>query len=290
MENSTIIQKIKRLEIATKGLSKQLFSGEYHSAFKGSGMTFSEVRNYAYGDEVRTIDWNVTARYNEPHIKVFEEERELTVLLLIDLSGSTHFGTKTTSKKNLAIEIAATLAFSAMANNDKVGALIYTNKVELYIPPKKGKQHVFHILNSCLHFNQTNGQTDLNSAIEFLHKTQKKRTITFIISDFIEAELPFNKLHFLHKKHDLVAVRISDPSEEALPNLGFVELLNSETGTRTWVDTSDMKIQKEFKEQSVENQEKWAKSLSRLGIDSIHCSTENDPFPQLVQLFKKRKK
>ena len=289
METNDLLKKIKRIEITTKGLSKQLFSGYYQSAFKGSGMTFSEVRNYAYGDEVRTIDWNVTARYNEPHIKVFEEEKELTVLLMIDLSGSSNFGTSAT-KKNLAIEIAAVLVFTAAQNNDKIGAIIYTDKVEQYIPPKKGKKHAYAIINACVNFTQTAEETNLSEAIKHLQSVQKKRAITFIISDFIDDSNYLEKLPFLHKKHDIVAIKTRDSGEVTLPDFGYIELFNAESSLKTWVNSSDQKVIDYLAKKEVESTKKWKNSLLKLGIDSIVCSTDQAFIPSLVQLFKKRKK
>jgi uncharacterized protein (DUF58 family) len=288
VDTKELLQKIRRLEIRTRGLTKHIFSGEYHSAFKGRGMAFSEVRDYQVGDEVRTIDWNVTARYNQPYVKVFEEERELTVMLLIDVSGSSEFGIQNKSKKDLALEIAAVLAFSALANNDKVGAIFFADQVERYIAPNKGKQHALVILRELIeHTSQTKG-TNISEGLKFLRNTQKKRTISFVISDFID-ENPFMEgMRITKKRHDTIAVRITDPNEFDLPNAGLLPLFNAESGEVTWVNTSSVDFREKVREDFKEKEEKLISELKRSGIDTVSLKTDEDFIPPLTKLFKSR--
>ncbi|MEY3198504.1 MAG: hypothetical protein RJA13_462 [Bacteroidota bacterium] len=288
METKDLIQKIHRLEIKTKGLTKQIFSGEYHSAFKGRGMAFSEVRDYHFGDEVRTIDWNVTARYNTPYVKVFEEERELTVMLVIDISGSEEFGTTEKTKKELALEIAAVIAFSAVANNDKVGALFVSDKMERYIAPAKGKKHVLFILRELIEFKPKSKLTNLNEGLRFLRNTQKKRTISFIISDFIDSNNFMEGMRLTKKRHDTIAIKISDNAEKTLLDVGLVQLFNAETSETTWVNSSAKWVRETFKANFMEEESNTLFSFKKAGIDCVSCSTDQDIVKALVKLFHQR--
>lgn len=288
METKELIKKIRRLEIKTKGLTKHIFSGEYHSAFKGRGMAFSEVRDYHFGDEVRTIDWNVTARYNDPYVKVFEEERELTVMLVIDISGSEEFGTTERTKKDLALEIAAVLAFSAISNNDKVGAIFVSDCVERYIAPDKGRKHALVILREMIEFKAKSKLTDLNEGLKFLRNTQKKRTISFVISDFIDPNNFMEGMRLTKKRHDTVAIKLSDRAEFELPNVGLIQLYNAETGETTWVNSSSKEVRERYKNDFLENESRTMNELKKVGIDSVSCTTDQDIIKPLVALFKQR--
>ena len=288
METSELIKKIRRLEIKTKGLTKHIFSGEYHSAFKGRGMAFSEVRDYTIGDEVRTIDWNVTARYSTPYVKVFEEERELTVMLIIDVSGSSAFGSQDRSKKDVALEVAALLAFSAIANNDKVGALFISDKVERYITPEKGKQHALVILRELIEFKPTSQATNLTEGLKFFRNTQKKRTISFVISDFIDENNFMDALRLTRKRHDLIAIKISDHAEKELPNAGFIRFFNAETGETSWVNSGSEEVRNQFEALFNEREKAITTNFKRSGIDCVSLTTQSDFIPPLVQLFKRR--
>ena len=288
MEVAEIIKKIQRLEIKTKGLTKQVFSGEYHSAFKGKGMAFSEVREYQLGDEVRTIDWNVTARFGNPFVKVFEEERELTVMLMIDLSGSNTFGLGSKSKKELAIEIAAVLLFSAISNKDKVGAIFITDKVEKYIPAGKGRNHALLILRHLIEFHPENKGTNLNEGLKFFRNTQKKRCIAFLISDFQDENNFIEGIKLSSKKHDLVGINIKDKSEFELPKLGIVQLYNAETNKASWVNTNAVSVQAKFKNQAITKQNRIIDEFKKAGVDLATITTDEDYIPILMKLFKKR--
>lgn len=288
MDAKAILEKIKLLEIKTKSLSKQVFSGEYHSAFKGRGMTFSEVREYQTGDEIRTIDWNVTARFNEPFVKVFEEERELNVLLVIDVSSSQSYGIQSKSKLELALELAAVLSFSAIANHDKIGALFYSNQIEKYIPPKKGRNHGLVILRELSEQNTKNKQTNLVEALKFIRNTEKKRSVVFVISDFIDENSYLDALSHTRKRHDVVALKISDELEINLPNLGIVPLQNSETGEWHWYNTSSSDFKKNYSEQFEKSNAIFKSEMRKRGIDSIEISTGDDYYHNLVQLFHQR--
>ncbi len=276
------------MEIKTKGLTKHIFSGEYHSAFKGRGMAFSEVRDYHFGDEVRTIDWNVTARYNDPYVKVFEEERELNVMLVIDISGSEEFGTTERTKKDLALEIAAVLAFSAISNNDKVGAIFVSDCVERYIAPDKGRKHALVILREMIEFKAKSKLTDLNEGLKFLRNTQKKRTISFVISDFIDPNNFMEGMRLTKKRHDTVAIKLSDRAEFELPNVGLIQLYNAETGETTWVNSSSKEVRERYKNDFLENESRTMNELKKVGIDSVSCTTDQDIIKPLVALFKQR--
>jgi uncharacterized protein (DUF58 family) len=288
METKEILKKIQKLEIKTKGLTKHVFSGEYHSAFKGRGMAFSEVRDYQLGDEVRTIDWNVTARFNSPFVKIFEEERELTVMLIIDVSGSSEFGSTVKSKKDLALEIAAVLAFSAISNNDKVGAIFVSNKVEKYISPEKGRNHALIILRELIEFKPENKGTNLNEALRFFRNTQKKRSIAFVISDFFDTNNFMEGMKVSRKKHDMVAIRLFDPAEFELPKMGLVQLFNAETGKTTWVNSNSVLVQDYYTKEGVLSETKIKDDFKRAGIDLATFSTEQDYIPVLMKLFQRR--
>lgn len=289
MNTAELIKSIRTLEIKTKGLTKQVFSGQYKSAFKGRGMAFSEVRDYQVGDEIRTIDWNVTARYNSPFVKVFEEERELTVMLLVDISGSSEFGFELRSKKQRQIEIAATLAFSALANNDKVGAILFSDQIELYISPKKGREHILLILRQLIEFEAKSQGTNLTEALKFLRNTHKKRSISFLISDF-ECDNPFMEDAKRTKKHhDLVAIKVNDHSEQKIPLSGWIQFLNSETNEKTWVNAGSESTQQLFKNEFELRENNLSDEFKRSGIDHVFIDTEQNIVPPLVQLFKSRR-
>lgn len=288
METKELIKKIHRLEIKTKGLTKHIFSGEYHSAFKGRGMAFSEVRAYHFGDEVRTIDWNVTARYNDPYVKVFEEERELTVMLVIDISGSEEFGTSEKTKKDLALEIAAILVFSAIANNDKVGAIFVSDQIERYIAPEKGRKHALIILRELIEVKAKSKLTNINEGLKFLRNTQKKRTITFVISDFIDHNNFMEGMRLTKKRHDTIAIKLSDLAEKEMPNVGLIQLYNAETSETTWVNSSSKEVRNKFRYAFLENELKTFNELKKAGIDSVSCSTDMDIVKPLVALFHRR--
>ncbi len=289
MNTVELIKTIRTLEIKTKGLTKHVFSGQYKSAFKGRGMAFSEVRDYQIGDEVRTIDWNVTARYNSPFVKVFEEERELTVMIMIDVSGSSEYGSEKRSKKQRQIEIAATLAFSALANNDKVGAILFSDKTELYISPQKGREHVLLILRQLIEFQPKNTGTNISESLRFLRNTHKKRSVSFLISDFESDESFMDDMKRTKKHHDLVAIKVNDFSEYNLPLSGWILFFNSETNDTTWVNASSESTKKLFKKEFDFRQSKLSDEFKRSGIDHVIIDTAQNIVPPLVQLFKSRR-
>jgi uncharacterized protein (DUF58 family) len=289
VNTAELIKSIRTLEIKTKGLTKQVFSGQYKSAFKGRGMAFSEVRDYQVGDEIRTIDWNVTARYNSPFVKVFEEERELTVMLLVDISGSSEFGFELRSKKQRQIEIAATLAFSALSNNDKVGAILFSDQIELYISPKKGREHILLILRQLIEFEAKSQGTNLTEALKFLRNTHKKRSISFLISDF-ECDITFMEDAKRTKKHhDLVAIKVKDHSEQKIPLSGWIQFFNSESNETTWVNARSESTQQLFKNEFELRENNLSDEFKRSGIDHVFIDTEQNIVPPLVQLFKSRR-
>jgi uncharacterized protein (DUF58 family) len=288
MDTKELLKKIKRLEIRTKGLTRHIFSGEYHSAFKGRGMAFSEVRDYHFGDEVRTIDWNVTARFNDPYVKVFEEERELTVMLVIDVSGSEQYGSQEKTKKELTLELAAILAFSAISNNDKVGAIFVSDKVEKYIAPDKGRKHALIILRELIEIKPERKGTDLREGMKYFRNTQKKRSIGFVISDFIDDHDYIEALKVTRRKHDIVALHVHDKAEQELPDMGIVQLYNAETGATTWVNTNSKSAKERHKEQYLERERFLTKELKKAGIDLASISTEEDFIKPLVKLFQTR--
>ena len=287
MSTLALLKKVRKIEIKTKGLSNHIFAGEYHTAFKGKGMAFSEVREYQPGDDIRAIDWNVTARYNAPFVKVFEEEREMTVMLLVDVSASGNFGTKEQFKRELATEIAAILAFSAIKNNDKVGVIFFTDKIEQFIPPKKGKSHILRIIREVLAFNPEGKGTDIAGALEYFNSVIKKRSICFILSDFISKK--FDKpLKIASRKHDLVALRIHDKREDSLPNVGLLPMQDAETEEMVFVDTSSNNIRDIFMKNRASNITSLKKLLPSSGVDLIDISTGTDYVRPLINFFKTR--
>lgn len=288
METSELLKRVRKIEIKTRGLSKNIFAGEYHSAFKGRGMTFSEVREYQYGDDIRSIDWNVTARHNRPYIKVFEEERELTVMMLIDVSGSRNFGTISKLKKNQITEIAAVLAFSAIQNNDKIGVIFFSDKIEKFIPPKKGRTHILHIIRELIDFTPENKQTNIGGALEYMTNSLKKRCTCFILSDFIDDKSFEHTLSIANKKHDVVALRIYDPRENELPPVGLMYMTDAETGESMWVDTSDARLRENYKKFAFEKEKELSNSFKRSGVDSASIRSDEDYVRALMSLFKKR--
>jgi uncharacterized protein (DUF58 family) len=289
VNTAELIKSIRALEIKTKGLTKQAFSGQYKSAFKGRGMAFSEVREYQIGDEIRTIDWNVTARYNTPFIKVFEEERELTVMLILDVSASAAFGSERRSKKQRQIEIAATLAFSALSNNDKVGAILFSDQTELYISPKKGRDHVLLILRQMMEFEPKHSGTDLKEALKFLRNTHKRRAICFLLSDFEDDDIFIDDMKRTLKHHDLVAVKVKDKAEFKLPVGGFIQFFNSETNETTWVNASSERTKSLFEKEFEFREQNLLQKFKSSGVDYVLFNTEENIVPPLVQLFKSRR-
>ncbi|HRU62027.1 MAG TPA: DUF58 domain-containing protein, partial [Bacteroidia bacterium] len=269
------------------GLSAHIFSGEYHSAFKGRGMAFSEVREYTPGDDIRSIDWNVTARFGHPYVKVFEEERELTVILLVDVSASGDFGTKQQFKRQLMTELCAVLAFSAIQNNDKTGVIFFSDRVEKFIPPKKGKTHILRIIRELIEFKPVNRKTDLAVALQYLTNAIKKRSICFLISDFYSENFE-RELKLANKKHDLVALEIIDPREESLPDIGLVRFEDAETGTSQWIDTGDPAVREAFQKNMHVRSRRNADLFARSGVDTVRLSTDRSYVQPLMQLFKKR--
>ena len=286
-----ILKKVRQIEIRTKNIVNDFFGGDYHSNFKGRGMTFSEVREYVPGDDVRSIDWNVTARTGKPHIKIFEEERELSVLILIDVSSSGVFGSKKDLKINLGIEIAAMLSFSAIKNNDKVGLALFSDKVEKYIPPKKGKKHVLRLITDIMNhdFDNTNKRTSIKNAIDFANKISKRKSVIFLISDFIDDNF-WNELKFLNFKHDLVGLQIYDSYEKKFPNIGLINIHDSETGMSTWIDTSSKKNREKFEKNSNEKLNNFSKKCKNIGFDLLQISTDDDYIKFLMQFFRSRAK
>ncbi len=287
MSTSALLKKVRKIEIKTKGLSNHIFAGEYETTFKGKGMAFSEVREYQPGDDVRSIDWNVTARYNAPFVKVFEEEREMTVMLLIDVSASGNFGTQEQFKRELATELSAILAFSAIKNNDKVGVILFTNKLEQFIPPKKGKSHILRIIREVLAFQPTGKGTNIAGALEYFNSVIKKRSICFILSDFMSKEFD-RPLKIASKKHDLVALRIHDTREDTLPNVGLVPMQDAETEKMIFVDTSSKKVRDNFAENRLQATEKLRKLFPASGVDLIDITTGTDYVKPLINFFKTR--
>lgn len=287
METSDIIQKVRKIEIKTKGLSNHIFAGEYHSAFKGRGMTFAEVREYQFGDDVRTIDWNVTARFGHPYVKIFEEERELTVMLMIDVSGSRVFGTVSRLKMDIVTEVAATLAFSTIQNNDKVGVIFFSDRIEKFIPPKKGRKHVLHIIREMIDFKPESTRTDIASAVRYLTNAIKKRSTAFLISDFMDEGFE-KELTIANRKHDIVALQVYDIRETEMPDVGLVKLKDAETGERIWVDTSDARLRKSYRNAWGQSQLELQKTFSKSGVDSVSMNTADDYVKSLMKLFRMR--
>lgn len=288
METSELLKRVRKIEIKTRGLSKNIFAGEYHSAFKGRGMTFSEVREYQYGDDIRNIDWNVTARHNRPYVKIFEEERELTVMLMIDVSASRNFGTISKLKKNQITEIAAVLAFSAIQNNDKIGVIFFSDKIEKFIPPKKGRTHILHIIRELIDFYPEDKQTDIEQALEYMTNSIKKRCTCFVISDFIDEHDFAHALAIANRKHDVVALRVYDPRENQLPPIGMMYLRDAETGEQMWVDTSDKKLREAYEKYAFVREKELDAIFKRSGVDVANIRSDEDYVRALITLFKKR--
>ena len=284
-----ILKKVKRIEIATRGLVNEVFSGEYHSVFKGRGMEFAEVREYQLGDDIRNIDWNVTARVGHPYIKVFDEERELTVMLLVDVSSSGNFGTTNQMKGEVAAELCAVLAFSAIKNNDKVGLIIFSDKIEKFIPPRKGKQHVLRVIREILFFKPEESKTDLNVSLEYLSRVIKRRSIVFLVSDFLTEDYE-KSLQVANKKHDIIAINILDPREIEMPSVGFIELEDAETGETVIVDTSNSSIRSSFYSQSKEERDKREKFFKSIGVDNINIHTDQSYVEPITRFFRMRAK
>lgn len=288
METSELLKRVRKIEIKTRGLSKNISAGEYHSAFKGRGMTFSEVREYQYGDDIRNIDWNVTARHNRPYVKIFEEERELTVMLMIDVSASRNFGTISKLKKNQITEIAAVLAFSAIQNNDKIGVIFFSDKIEKFIPPKKGRTHILHIIRELIDFYPEDKQTDIEQALEYMTNSIKKRCTCFVISDFIDEHDFAHALAIANRKHDVVALRVYDPRENQLPPVGMMYLRDAETGEQMWVDTSDKKLREAYEKYAFVREKELDAIFKRSGVDVANIRSDEDYVRALITLFKKR--
>ena len=284
-----ILKKVRQIEIRTKNIVNDFFGGDYHSNFKGRGMTFSEVREYVPGDDVRSIDWNVTARTGKPHLKIFEEERELSVLILIDVSSSGVFGSKKNLKIDLGVEIAAMLSFSAIKNSDKVGLALFSDKIEKYIPPKKGKKHVLRLITDIVNhdFENSNKRTSIKTAIDFANKISKRKSVIFLISDFIDDNF-WNELKFLNFKHDVIGLQIYDSYERNFPNLGIINIHDSETGENTWIDTTSKKIRDKFQKNSIEKLNSFSKKCKNIGFDLIQISTDDDYIKFLMQFFRSR--
>ncbi|EJL64259.1 DUF58 domain-containing protein [Flavobacterium sp. CF136] len=287
MDTKELLKKVRKIEIKTKRLSNHIFSGEYHSSFKGRGMTFSEVRQYQYGDDIRNIDWNVTARYNEAHVKVFEEERELTMMLMVDISGSEGFGSKSQFKKDIVTEIAATMAFSATQNNDKIGLILFSDNVELYIPPKKGRSHVLRVIRELIEFEPKSQKTDIAQALKFLSGTQKKKAIVFVISDFMSENYE-QTLKIASKKHDITGVRVYDIREEKIPNLGMVTMLDAETGKIQLVNTGSKSVRMNYEKHYQERVNYFKEIFSKSGAGVVNTRVDENYVTKLLGYFKSR--
>lgn len=288
METAELLKKVRKIEIKTRGLSRQIFSGEYHSAFKGRGMAFSEVREYTPGDDVRTIDWNVTARFNSPYVKVFEEERELSVVMLVDVSASGYFGTHSQYKKDLITELCAVVAFSASTNNDKIGVIFFSDKIEKFIPPKKGKSHVLRIIRELINFKAESKGTDLELALKYLTNVIKKRSTVFLLSDFYAKDNYTDALKIANKKHDLIALKINDKTELEIPKVGLIKLKDNETGKIVWADTSSKEFQKQFKVNVLKREQGMKDKFNKCGVDYCDIYTHEGYIKPLMNLFKRR--
>ncbi len=288
METSELLKKVRQIEIKTRGLSNNIFAGQYHSAFKGRGMAFSEVREYQFGDDIRDIDWNVTARYSKPYIKVFEEERELTVMLMVDVSGSSVFGTQHALKKEVITEIAATLAFSAIQNNDKIGVIFFSDKIEKFIPPQKGKKHILYIIRELIEFTPQNKATDISQALRYISNAMKRRCTAFLISDFIDPNNLKDALTIANNKHDLVAVQVYDHREKELPAVGLMKVKDAETQADKWIDTSSSKVRNQYKNWWNELQYNVQDAMKKSRVDFVSIATDDDYVLELMKLFKRR--
>lgn len=293
METSDLLKRVRKIEIKTRGLSRHIFAGQYHSAFKGRGMAFSEVREYRYGDDIRSIDWNVTARFNQPYIKVFEEERELTVMLLIDVSGSEHFGTSLQYKNQLVTEIAAVLAFSAIQNNDKIGVILFSDKIEKFIPPQKGRKHILRIISDMLNYKPQSKETNIAEALKYLTNAIKKRCTAFVISDFIDMDNNSQQrfadaLSIANNKHDVVGIRVYDKRETELPSVGLVKFKDAESGFYSWVDTSDSLVRNNYSKWWLQASDSLKTAFTKSKVDWTSISTDEDYVKPLILLFKRR--
>lgn len=288
METSEILKKVRKIEIKARGLSSQVFAGQYHSAFKGRGMAFSEVREYQYGDDVRDIDWNVTARFHRPYVKVFEEERELTVVLMVDVSGSLDFGTQVQMKRDMVTEIAATIAFSAIQNNDKIGVVFFSDKIEKYIPPKKGRKHILYIIREMLDFRADSKRTDIRQVVDFLSSVQKRRTTAFILSDFYVRNDFLHSLQIANRKHDVVAIQVYDPRARELPDVGLMKIVDAETGYEQYVDTSSKRLRQAYNRYWNSRQNELQEIFTKSNVDSVSIATNDDFVKSLLGLFNQR--
>lgn len=287
MDAKELLKKVRRIEIKTRGLSQNIFAGEYHSAFKGRGMMFSEVREYQYGDDIRDIDWNVTARHNKPYVKVFEEERELTVMLLVDVSGSRLFGAVGEEKREMIAEIAATLAFSAIQNNDKIGVIFFSDKIEKFIPPKKGRKHILFIIRELLDFTPESRGTDIAMVLRYFSDALKKRCTTFLISDFIDEKDYYKALSIASNKHDVYGVQVYDKRDSQLPDVGLMRVADLETGAEQWVDTSSKRVRNDYNRWWYERQQNMSDTLKRCRVGSVSVATDEDFVSALKGLFQK---
>ncbi|MBO4870599.1 MAG: DUF58 domain-containing protein [Muribaculaceae bacterium] len=288
MERNELLKKVRKIEIKAKGLSQNIFAGEYHSAFKGRGMTFSEVREYQYGDDVRDIDWNVTARYGKPYVKVYEEERELTVMLLVDVSASRSFGAVGDLKREVMAHVAATLAFSAIQNNDKVGVIFFSDKIEKFIPPQKGRKHILLVIRELLDFKPTSKGTDINHVLEYMTSALKKRTTTFLVSDFIDTKDFEKAMSIANHKHDLIALQIYDKRESQMPDVGLMRVLDAERGTERWVDTSSRRVRQAYDRWWYDRQQQMSSVVQRCNVDLMSVATDEDYVKALMALFRRR--
>lgn len=288
MDANELLKKVRKIEIKTRGLSRNIFAGEYHSAFKGRGVIFSEVREYEPGDDIRDIDWNVTSRHNKPYVKVYEEERELTMMLLIDVSGSRGFGACGESKMEKMAEISATLAFSSIQNNDKVGVIFFSDKIEKFIPPKKGRKHILLIIREIINFRPESHGTDIDVALRFLTNVMKKHSTAFLISDFIDNHDYFKSMSIANRKHDLAAIQVYDKRDADIPNVGLVKMRDMETDELVWVDTSSRYVRKEYAKAWYERQQKISSVTARCGVDMTSVSTDEDFVKALLELFRRR--
>lgn len=288
METSEILKKVRKIEIKTRGLSQNIFAGQYHSAFKGRGMAFAEVREYQFGDDVRDIDWNVTARFRKPYVKVFEEERELTVMLLVDVSGSLDFGTHSRMKSEMATEIAATIAYSAIQNNDKIGVVFFSDRIEKYIPPKNGRKHILYIIREMLDFKPESRKTDIGGAMEFFTRVMKRRTTAFVLSDFYDRHDFFKQMQIANNKHDVMAIQVYDKWAKALPDVGLVKVVDAESGHEMYVDTSSKKVRAAHARYWIERQQMLKDTLSRANVDWVSVATDDDYVKAMMHLFASR--
>lgn len=288
METSEILKKVRKIEIKTRGLSQNIFAGQYHSAFKGRGMAFAEVREYQFGDDVRDIDWNVTARFRKPYVKVFEEERELTVMLLVDVSESLDFGTRSRMKSEMATEIAATIAYSAIQNNDKIGVVFFSDRIEKYIPPKKGRKHILYIIREMLDFKPESRKTDIGGAMEFFTRVMKRRTTAFVLSDFYDRHDFFKQMQIANNKHDVMAIQVYDKWAKALPDVGLVKVVDAESGHEMYVDTSSKKVRVAHARYWIERQQMLKDTLSRANVDWVSVATDDDYVKAMMHLFASR--